>query len=65
MPTTEPDLQRRASYQARKGRCGTLNCCMSLSLNRRRFKETCSRSASKSLARGAPAGFRPSTALVA
>ncbi|ACP22338.1 hypothetical protein NGR_b08820 (plasmid) [Sinorhizobium fredii NGR234] len=36
----ERDLQRRAPYQARKGRCGTLNCCMSLSLNRRRFKET-------------------------
>ncbi|MQW94776.1 hypothetical protein CO661_08800 [Sinorhizobium fredii] len=35
-------LQRRASYQTRKGRCSTLNCCMSLSLNRRRFKETCS-----------------------
>ncbi|QLL62196.1 hypothetical protein FKV68_12465 [Sinorhizobium mexicanum] len=37
-------LQRRASYQTRKGRCGTLNCCMSLSLSRGRFKETCSRS---------------------
>ncbi|PDT49296.1 hypothetical protein CO661_05350 [Sinorhizobium fredii] len=37
-------LQRRAPYQARKGRCSTLNCCMSSSLNRGRFKETCSRS---------------------
>ncbi|PDT46776.1 hypothetical protein CO661_16110 [Sinorhizobium fredii] len=35
-------LQRRASYQTRKGRCTTLICCMSLSLNRGRFKETCS-----------------------
>ncbi|PDT48471.1 hypothetical protein CO661_08330 [Sinorhizobium fredii] len=35
-------LQRRAPYQARKGRCSTLNCCMSLSLDRGRFKETCS-----------------------
>ncbi|THK37507.1 hypothetical protein EHS39_14365 [Ensifer sp. MPMI2T] len=34
--------QRRASYQTRKGRCSTLNCCMFLSLNRLRFKETCS-----------------------
>ncbi|MBM3090716.1 hypothetical protein GFB56_07800 [Ensifer sp. T173] len=36
-------LQRRASYQTRQGRCSTLNCCMFLSLNRIRFKETCSR----------------------
>ncbi|QLL60747.1 hypothetical protein FKV68_04410 [Sinorhizobium mexicanum] len=36
-------LQRRASHQIRKGRCSTLNCCMFLSVNRRRFKETCSR----------------------
>ncbi|PDT48386.1 hypothetical protein CO661_07850 [Sinorhizobium fredii] len=34
-----PSLQRRAPYQARKGRCSTLNCCMSLSLNRGRFKD--------------------------
>ncbi|QLL62258.1 hypothetical protein FKV68_12805 [Sinorhizobium mexicanum] len=36
-------LQRRASYQTRKGRCSTLTCCMFLVLNRVRFKETCSR----------------------
>ncbi|THK35419.1 hypothetical protein EHS39_24715 [Ensifer sp. MPMI2T] len=36
-------LQRRASNQMRKGRCRTLNCCMFLSLNRERFKDTCSR----------------------
>ncbi|PDT55130.1 hypothetical protein CO664_08755 [Sinorhizobium sp. NG07B] len=36
-------LQRRASYQTRKGRCRTLICCMSLSLNRGRFKDTCRR----------------------
>ncbi|WEX88554.1 DUF308 domain-containing protein [Sinorhizobium garamanticum] len=35
-------LQRRASSRTRKGRCSTLNCCMFLSLNRLRFKETCS-----------------------
>ncbi|AUX75205.1 hypothetical protein NXT3_CH00602 [Sinorhizobium fredii] len=40
--TTTDYLQRRASYQTRKGRCSTLNCCMSLSLNRGRLKETCS-----------------------
>ncbi|NEH26972.1 hypothetical protein ELI13_15350 [Rhizobium ruizarguesonis] len=32
------DLQRRASFQTRKGRCNTLNCCIILSLNRFRFK---------------------------
>ncbi|NKL63868.1 hypothetical protein EHI47_03920 [Rhizobium leguminosarum] len=31
--------QRRASFQTRKGRCRTLNCCIVLSLNRFRFKE--------------------------
>ncbi|QLL63499.1 hypothetical protein FKV68_19670 [Sinorhizobium mexicanum] len=36
------DLQRRASFQTRKGRCSTLNCCMSLSFNRLRLKATCS-----------------------
>ncbi|MQW94593.1 hypothetical protein CO661_30550 [Sinorhizobium fredii] len=40
----ESSLQRRAPYQARKGRCSTLNCCMSLSLDRGRCKETCSSS---------------------
>ncbi|PDT39703.1 hypothetical protein CO656_21105 [Sinorhizobium sp. FG01] len=35
-------LQRRASYQTRKGRWSTLTCCTSLSLNRGRFRETCS-----------------------
>ncbi|THK39185.1 hypothetical protein EHS39_06375 [Ensifer sp. MPMI2T] len=40
-------LQRRASYQTRTRRCNTLNCCMFLSLNRLRFKETCSRDRSK------------------
>ncbi|ARS71942.1 hypothetical protein SMRU11_34260 [Sinorhizobium meliloti RU11/001] len=35
-------LQRRASYQTRKGRCSTLICCMFLSFNRIRLKETCS-----------------------
>ncbi|PDT47222.1 hypothetical protein CO661_13630 [Sinorhizobium fredii] len=40
-PTKAP-LQRRAPYQARKGRCSTSNCCMSFSLDRGRFKETCS-----------------------
>ncbi|MQX10989.1 hypothetical protein GHK48_22610 [Sinorhizobium fredii] len=34
-----PILQRRAPYQARKGRCSILNCCMSLSLNRGRFND--------------------------
>ncbi|NOV15933.1 hypothetical protein C6558_19350 [Ensifer sp. NM-2] len=33
-------LQRRASYETRKGRCSTLNCCMFLFLNRIGFKET-------------------------
>ncbi|NKK94099.1 hypothetical protein ELH75_07085 [Rhizobium leguminosarum] len=37
------ELQRRASFQTRKGRCNTLNCCIILSLNRFRFKELCSR----------------------
>ena len=32
-------LQRRASYETRKGRCSTLICCMSSSLNRGRFKD--------------------------
>ncbi|QLL64810.1 hypothetical protein FKV68_25765 (plasmid) [Sinorhizobium mexicanum] len=36
-------LQRRASFRTRNGRCSPLNCCMSLSLNRHRSKETCSR----------------------
>ncbi|MQX07681.1 hypothetical protein GHK48_04975 [Sinorhizobium fredii] len=36
-------LQRRASYQMRDGCCSTFNCCMLLSLNRQRFKETGSR----------------------
>ncbi|PLT98673.1 hypothetical protein BMJ32_21055 [Sinorhizobium medicae] len=36
-------LQRRASYQTHKGRCSTLICCMFLSFNRIRLKETCSR----------------------
>jgi len=35
-------LQCRASYETRKGRCSTLPCCKFLSLNRLRFKETCS-----------------------
>ncbi|THK36472.1 hypothetical protein EHS39_19580 [Ensifer sp. MPMI2T] len=40
-PFVDPNaLQRRASYQTRKGRCSTLNCCMFLSLNRLRYKET-------------------------
>ncbi|QLL63047.1 hypothetical protein FKV68_17170 [Sinorhizobium mexicanum] len=39
---TSGPLQPRASCQTRNGRCGTLNCCMSLSLNRCRFEETCS-----------------------
>ncbi|TAV76057.1 hypothetical protein ELH73_22055 [Rhizobium leguminosarum] len=38
-----PSLQRRASFQTRKGRCRTLNCCIILSLNRSRFRELCSR----------------------
>jgi ubiquinone/menaquinone biosynthesis C-methylase UbiE len=38
--TFDAALQRRASYRTRKGRCSTLNCCMSVSLNRGRFKET-------------------------
>ncbi|UTY47306.1 hypothetical protein EPK84_11215 (plasmid) [Sinorhizobium fredii] len=40
-------LQRRASFQTHKGRCSTLDCCMFLSLNRLRSKETCSRSHSR------------------
>ncbi|NKK87916.1 hypothetical protein GFL80_27565 [Rhizobium leguminosarum bv. viciae] len=35
-------LQRRASFQTRKGRCSTLNGCIILSLNRVRLKELCS-----------------------
>ncbi|QLL64813.1 hypothetical protein FKV68_25780 (plasmid) [Sinorhizobium mexicanum] len=35
-------LQRRAS-QTRKGRFSPFKCCMFSSLNRLRFKETCSR----------------------
>jgi len=35
-------LQRRASFQTRKGRCNALDCII-LSLNRFRFKELCSR----------------------
>ncbi len=35
-------LQRRASYETRKGRCSTLICCMFLSFNRIGLKETCS-----------------------
>jgi hypothetical protein len=35
-------LQRRASFETRKGRCSTLNCCIILALNRFRFKELCS-----------------------
>ncbi|NOV16065.1 hypothetical protein C6558_09390 [Ensifer sp. NM-2] len=35
-------LQRRASYQTRKGRCSTLNGCLFLSLNQIGFEETCS-----------------------
>ncbi|RWX26364.1 hypothetical protein EHI47_23520 [Rhizobium leguminosarum] len=35
-------LQRRASFEMRKGRCSTLNRCIILSLNRFRFKELCS-----------------------
>ncbi|PDT84745.1 hypothetical protein CO676_06935 [Sinorhizobium sp. BJ1] len=38
MPLT---LQRRAFFQTHKGHCSILNCCMFLSLNRLRFKETC------------------------
>ncbi|MQX14453.1 hypothetical protein GHK62_06655 [Sinorhizobium terangae] len=34
---------RAARPQKRKGRCGTVNCCMFLSLNRLRLKETCGR----------------------
>ncbi|QLL60665.1 hypothetical protein FKV68_03975 [Sinorhizobium mexicanum] len=34
------DLQRRASNRTRKARCGTLKCCMILSLNRFRFEES-------------------------
>ncbi|THK36956.1 hypothetical protein EHS39_15995 [Ensifer sp. MPMI2T] len=42
------DLRDMRAYSAarlmrtRKGRCSTLNCCMFLSLNRLRSKETCS-----------------------
>ncbi|ATA99456.1 hypothetical protein BWO90_26765 [Sinorhizobium meliloti] len=36
-----PSLQRRASDQTRKGRCSTLICCMFLSFNRIRLKDTC------------------------
>ncbi|NKK60666.1 hypothetical protein GFM44_33080 [Rhizobium leguminosarum bv. viciae] len=39
-------LQRRASFQTRKGRCNTLNFCIILSLNRFRFRELCSAAAS-------------------
>ncbi|RWX27419.1 hypothetical protein EHI48_00880 [Rhizobium sp. WSM1325] len=39
------DLQRRASFQTRKGRCNTLNCRIIFSLNRFRFEELCRRSA--------------------
>ena len=35
------NLQRRASFQTRKGRCSTLNCCIISSLNRFRFRELC------------------------
>ncbi|NKJ76365.1 hypothetical protein ELI49_02155 [Rhizobium ruizarguesonis] len=37
----QADLQRRASFQTRKGRCSTLNCRIILSLNRFRFEELC------------------------
>ncbi|MQV67473.1 hypothetical protein GHK31_19290, partial [Sinorhizobium meliloti] len=40
-------LQRRESYQTRKGRCSTLICCMFLSFDRLRSKDTCSRSRSR------------------
>ncbi|THK39243.1 hypothetical protein EHS39_06450 [Ensifer sp. MPMI2T] len=33
------DCYSAASYQTRKGRCNTLNCCMFLSVNRVRFTE--------------------------
>ncbi|ANL42458.1 UNVERIFIED_ORG: hypothetical protein M2312_003637 [Rhizobium esperanzae] len=36
-------LWRRAIFQARKGGCGILNCCMNLSPDRFRFEESCSR----------------------
>ncbi|ARS71722.1 hypothetical protein SMRU11_32990 [Sinorhizobium meliloti RU11/001] len=34
-------LRRRASYQTRKGRCSALICCMFLTFDRLRSKETC------------------------
>ncbi|PCK81125.1 hypothetical protein CPT34_10555 [Rhizobium sophoriradicis] len=48
---TDEFLQRRASFQTRKGRCNTLNCCIILSLNRFRSKELCSRSGRSSTCR--------------
>ncbi|TAZ84638.1 hypothetical protein ELH72_15985 [Rhizobium ruizarguesonis] len=39
-------LQRRASFQTRKGHCNTLNCCIILSINRFRFRKLCSAAAS-------------------
>ncbi|ASQ03728.1 hypothetical protein CDO23_07045 [Sinorhizobium meliloti] len=47
-------LQRRASYQTRKGRCSALICCMFLNFDRLRSKETCSRLA---VARGVAGVF--------
>ncbi|PDS97262.1 hypothetical protein CO659_14725 [Rhizobium sp. S9] len=38
-----PELQRRASFQTRKGRCSAFNCCIISSLNRFRFEELCRR----------------------
>ncbi|ASJ60891.1 hypothetical protein SMB554_00220 [Sinorhizobium meliloti] len=49
-------LQRRASYQTRKGHCSTLICCMFLSFNRIRLKETCSSGMRKTVC-----GFPPAS----
>ncbi|WQP42647.1 L,D-transpeptidase (plasmid) [Sinorhizobium medicae] len=49
-------LQRRASYQTHKGRCSTLICCMFLSFNRIRLKETCSRPTKAAAIASPPAG---------
>ncbi|PLU56061.1 hypothetical protein BMJ20_22375 [Sinorhizobium medicae] len=51
---TESPLQRRVSYQTHTGRCSTLICCMFLSFNRIRLKETCSRTAGHLRYEGAP-----------
>ncbi|TAY75527.1 hypothetical protein ELH84_17425 [Rhizobium ruizarguesonis] len=51
-------LQRRASFQTRKGRCSTFNCRIILSLNRFRLKELCRRSAAGPVAGSLRAFFR-------